>query len=196
MSRPRLVLASGSAIRAQMLSAAGLEFEVMRPDVDEAAVKRAMTGASAEEIALTLAETKARAVSSADALVIGADQILEFEGRHFDKPKTRKEAGERLLAMSGKTHFLVNGAVVIENGETAFANTERVALAMRKHDAGEIFRYLEKAGPEALASVGAYQVENLGAGLFERIDGDYFTVPGLALLPLMGFLKSRGVSAW
>ncbi|GAB4526555.1 MAG: nucleoside triphosphate pyrophosphatase [Amphiplicatus sp.] len=200
MPRP-IVLASGSAIRARILKEAGLAFDIVRPQVDEAAIKRAglAEGLDLEALAMRLAEAKARAARApAGALVIGADQILEFEGRPHDKPTSLDEARARLKEWRGKTHTLINAVAVAETGEkggdgaVVFRHLDRPRLHMRAMTDGEIDRYLEAAGPGILASVGAYQVEGLGARLFERIEGDYFAVLGLSLLPLLGFLRRAG----
>lgn len=198
MSRP-VVLASGSAIRARILKEAGLAFDIIRPDVNEAAIKRAglAEGLDLEALAMRLAEEKARAVQApAGALVIGADQILEFEGRPYDKPGSLAEARARLKEWRGKAHTLINAVAVAEadgdGGAVIFRHLDRPRLRMRALTDGEIDRYLQAAGPGILASVGAYQVEGLGARLFERIEGDYFAVLGLSLLPLLAFLRQAG----
>ncbi|MBB5517652.1 Maf family protein [Amphiplicatus metriothermophilus] len=194
MPRP-IVLASGSAIRARILKDAGLAFEIVRPETDEAAIKRAgiAEGLDIETLAMRLAEAKARAVRApARALVVGADQILEFEGRPYDKPASLAEARARLKEWRGRTHTLINAVAVAEDGAIVFRHLDRPRLSMRALTDGEIDRYLEAAGPGILASVGAYQVESLGARLFDRIEGDYFAVLGLSLLPLLGFLRRAG----
>lgn len=194
-ARPWIILASGSAIRAAILKGAGLAFEQARPEVDEDALKQANVRAEAglEETAMTLAEAKALAVrADEDALVIGSDQILEFEGRAHDKPADMAEARARLLALQGAAHTLINAAAVARNGEIVWRHLERPRLFMRKMDAGEIDAYLVAAGEDILASVGAYQVEGLGARLFHRIEGDYFAVLGLSLFPLLDALRREG----
>ena len=195
MSKP-LILASGSAIRAQILRGAGLSFEIRKPDVDEAQIKAEMAGEDPQKIAMALAAAKARAVDSPGALVIGSDQILEFEDEIFDKPASRDEARARLLSLAGKTHSLINAVAVAEDGEIVFTHLDRPRLAMRDFSQEEIDAYLDRAGDGVLSSVGAYQVEGLGANLFERIDGDYFSVLGLSLFPLLGFLRQRGAAAF
>lgn len=190
--RQDIILASGSVIRARILKAAGVGFAVMKPDVDEAAVKRACgkEGLDLEATAMRLAESKALAVEPpSGALVVGSDQILEFEGRAYDKCESMDEARARLLALSGRPHTLVNAVAVARDGDVLFRRIDRPRLMMRDLSAAEIDRYLAEAGEEILASVGAYQVEGLGARLFERIDGDYFAVLGLSLFPLLSFLR-------
>lgn len=193
---PRVVLASGSAIRAEILRNAGLKFDVVSPGVDEAAIKRAMAGEDLARIAEALAEAKALAVKAPGVFVIGADQILEFAGEAFDKPADRTDAARRLMALQGAAHALVNSVVVAKDGQILFRRRERAILTMHALTREEIDAYLDRAGPEVLKSVGAYQVEALGAHLFERIDGDYFAVLGLSLFPLLGFLRAQGVRAF
>jgi septum formation protein len=192
----RLVLASASVIRARLLNAAGISFTQVRPDTDERALKEAALreGGSLRDMALHLAEAKALAVAAPpDSLVIGADQILAYEGRGFDKPTTLDEVRQRLLEMQGRAHSLINAVAIAENGEIVFRHIEEPVLFMRSMTRREINAYLEAAGDEILASVGAYQVEALGARLFERIEGDYFAVLGLSLLPTLGYLRGRGL---
>lgn len=193
MSRPDLVLASGSAIRAAILKGAGLDFRVQKPAVDEDEIKREMAGEDLEEIAMALAVRKALAVRAPGALVIGSDQIMEFEGRAFDKPKSMEEARDRLLDMQGKVHALINAVAVAKDGAVIYRRLDRPKLVMRAMTKRDIEAYLNAAGEGVLASVGAYQIESLGAHLFERIEGDHFAVLGLSLYPLLGFLAGQGV---
>ena len=189
-----IVLASGSAIRREILGNAGLRFDIVRPDVDETAIKTAQTnnGTNPADIALILAETKALAGDQNNGnLVIGADQILAFDGKAFDKPTSMEEARTRLLAMQGNYHELLNGVAVAKHGEIIFRAKNTVTLHMRKMSVVEIDTYLDAAGTDILSSVAAYQVEKLGARLFERIDGDYFSVLGLHLFPLLQFLRDQ-----
>ena len=193
MSRPDLVLASGSAIRAAILKGAGLDFRVQKPAVDEDEIKREMAGEDLEEIAMALAVRKALAVRAPGALVIGSDQIMEFEGRAFDKPKSMEEARDRLLDMQGKAHTLINAVAVAKDGAIVYRRLDRPKLVMRAMTKMDIEAYLNAAGEGVLASVGAYQIESLGAHLFEQIEGDHFAVLGLSLYPLLGFLAGQGV---
>ncbi|MCA8896541.1 MAG: Maf family protein, partial [Amphiplicatus sp.] len=128
MSRPDLVLASGSAIRAAILKGAGLDFRVQKPAVDEDEIKREMAGEDLEEIAMALAVRKALAVRAPGALVIGSDQIMEFEGRAFDKPKSMEEARDRLLDMQGKAHTLINAVAVAKDGAVIYRRLDRPKL--------------------------------------------------------------------
>lgn len=189
---PPLILASGSAIRARILEGAGIPFRVTKPGVDESRLKTDMAGAPLEEIAAALAEAKALAVTAPGALVLGSDQILEHEGLLYDKPASRAEAKARLLTLQGGAHTLINAVAIARDGRIVFRHLARPRLVMRALSGAEIDRYLEAAGDDVLASVGAYQVEALGAQLFERIEGDYFAVLGLSLFPVLGFLRDQG----
>jgi septum formation protein len=196
---PDLVLASGSAIRAKILRAAGIPFTIVKPDIDESAIKLALTGGGAglEEVAIRLAEAKALAVPAPpEKLVLGSDQILEHRGRLFDKPRDRREAHARLLELQGDVHSLINAVAVAHEGRIVFRHLDRPRLYMRPMTGPEIERYLDTAGGEVLASVGAYQIEALGARLFERIEGDHFAVLGLSLFPVLAFLREQGIGAF
>lgn len=193
--RPKIILASGSAIRAQILRGAGVDFDVVKPGVDEDEIKESSTknGVGLEDIAMTLAEAKCMAVADENPdIVIGSDQILEFQGLAFDKPKTMDEARDRLLKMRGATHTLINAIAVARDGEIIWRNLDRPHLTMRDFSETEIDAYLGAAGPDILFSVGAYQVEGHGARLFEHIDGDYFAVLGMSLFPLLSVLRREG----
>ncbi len=195
----RLILASGSAIRASILRDAGLDFDILRPNVDEDAIKKASKadGLDLEETVLRLAETKALAIDGpTDTYVIGADQILEYDGEGFDKPRSMDEARERLLGLQGAAHSLINGTVVAKNNEVLYRHVERPRLVMRSMEDEEIEAYLTAAGPEILSSVGAYMVEKLGSRLFERIDGDHTAVLGLSIFPLLRFLRAQNAIAF
>ena len=192
-----LILASASSSRRQMLSNAGLDFSIEPSGVDEDEVKLSLTAerASAQDVATTLAEMKARRVSTRrpGALVIGADSTLSCEGRLYDKPPTLAAARAQLEALSGRTHELVSYVLVAKDGARLWHTTETGRLTMRPLSPGFLDAYLARAGEAVCASVGAYQLEGLGAHLFSRIDGDYFTVLGLPLLPLLVFLAEHGI---
>lgn len=198
MTRARVILASTSAIRRKILDGAGVDYQAMRPDADEAALKRDFLAQGHDAVALSLALARAKALSIAapGALVIGADQIMEMDGEIFDKPRTLDEAAARLARCAGRAHRLINGVAVARDGAIVFENTDIVTLLMRAMTRGELETYLAAAGEEVLASVGAYQVEALGARLFDRIDGDYFAVLGLSLFPLLRFLRGEGALPW
>lgn len=196
---PPVVLASASRSRLGLLRCAGIDLRAEPARVDEAEVKASLLAekAAATVAAETLAEFKARKVSRHEpgALVIGADQILECDGRWFDKPPDRAAAAEHLRALSGKTHALVTAACVVRDGIRIWHHGEAPQLTMRPFDEAFIESYLDTAGPGILQTVGAYQLEGLGAQLFSRVNGDYFTILGLPLLPLLGFLREHGVPA-
>ena len=193
--RPRIVLASGSAIRAAILREAGVPFEVMRPDVDEDAVKGEgkREGLDLEALAMRLAEAKCLDIAAkTNAIVIGSDQIMEFKGRDYDKPKSMAEARMRLVETQGAAHTLINAVAVARDGDVIWRNLDRPTLVMRKMTEAEIDAYLAACEPDVLKSVGAYQVEKLGGRLFERIEGDHFAVLGLSLFPLLDLLRREG----
>ena len=190
---PELILASGSKTRAKMLTNAGVDFTVLRPTVDEEALKDDLlaSGASGRVIADTLAETKARTLSfiHPDAFIIGADQILEKDSKIFSKAETLDEAKETLLALSGGTHTLLSAVVVCQNGQTLWRHVDAAKISVRPLCDDYIAGYLDTLGDDAFWSVGCYQLEGLGAQLFTKVDGDYFTVLGMPLLPLLDFLR-------
>jgi septum formation protein len=191
-----IVLASASPYRQKMLRDAGIVFRVAKPAVDERAVESAVTdmGVTPEELALILAEAKALDISerSPDALVIGADQTLSLQDRVFHKPADMEAARRHLLSLSGKTHHLNSAVVLARNGQAIRRHTEIARMTMRKLDPAFIGRHLSRVGEKALTSVGAYQVEGEGIQLFDRIEGDYFAIVGLPLLPLLAFLREEG----
>nr|WP_206692455.1 Maf family protein [Azospirillum sp. INR13] len=192
-----MVLASGSRTRAAMLEQAGVSAILDKPLVDEDEVKAAgrAEGVPADAVAEALAELKAQRITRRHpgALVVGADQMLECEGRWFDKPPDRAAARAQLLDLRGKTHRLVSCAVVVRNGERLWHKIDSARLTMRNFTEDFLDDYLDRVGEDVLHSVGAYQLEGLGAQLFQRVEGDFFTILGLPLLPLLGFLRVHGV---
>jgi septum formation protein len=195
--RPPLILASSSKIRARLLEAAGLAFIVEPPGLDEAAMREAIGGDNTlepQDVAEVLARGKAEAVSdlAPQAFVIGADQVLAFEGTILSKPDSMEQARSELLDLSGKSHTLHTAVALAQAGETVWSHTEASTLTMRELSPEFIGRYLAAAGEEVLSSVGAYQLEGLGAQLFKKIDGDYFSILGIPLLPLLEALRREG----
>jgi nucleoside triphosphate pyrophosphatase len=196
--RPPLILASSSTSRARILEAAGLAFIVEPPGLDEAAMRQAVSGDKAldpHDVAEVLARAKAEAVSelARQAYVIGGDQILALGKTVMSKPDSMEAARRQLLDLSGKTHTLHTAVAVATNGETLWAETTVATLTMRKLTPEFIGRYLASAGDEVLGSVGAYQLESLGVQLFDKIGGDYFSILGLPLIPLLDTLRREGV---
>lgn len=191
-----LVLASASASRRRLLEAAGLAFEVDAPRVDEEALKARLRakGKAPRDQAMALADFKALSVSGSHAgLVIGADQMLALGDTVMDKPRDIAEARSHLQSLSGRTHELLTAVVVAREGEILWRHMETPRLKMRALSDDFLDAYLRQVGQAALSSVGAYQLEGLGAQLFESVEGDYFSVLGLPLLPLLSFLRAEGV---
>ncbi|GGA57137.1 Maf-like protein [Nitratireductor aestuarii] len=197
MEAETIILASTSPFRRQLLENAGLKVEPVAPEVDERAVEEALEGSdvNAEDVAQILAEAKAVEVSERypGRWIIGGDQTLSLGDEVFHKPKDMEGARRHLLALSGKTHQLNSGVVLARNGETVWRHVSIARMTMRPLDPAFIGRHLARVGDIALKSVGAYQVEGEGIQLFEKIDGDYFTIVGLPLLPLLAKLRELKV---
>lgn len=194
----RVILASGSAIRRKLMTEAGLNFEVITKPVDEAAIKESMLAESARlrDIADALAEAKSMRVSRVESgLVIGADQIMVMDNKLFDKPKDMNEARERLKLMRGKTHYLMGAVVICENGNPVWRHMAKTKLTMRDFSDEFLEDYLVKEGELVTKSVGAYRFEGLGSQLFSHVEGDFFSILGLSLLPVMDYLRVRGAIA-
>ncbi len=191
----KLVLASKSPFRSALLKNAGIEFSTASADIDERAVEAPLyeTGATPEEVAQVLAEAKALDVSEKNpgAVVIGCDQTLSLGDEIFHKPADMEAARRQLLKFSGKTHQLNSAVVLVKDGKTLWRHVSIARMTMRDLDPGFVGRYLGRVGDVALSSVGAYQVEGLGIQLFEKIEGDYFTIVGLPLLPLLAELRKE-----
>lgn len=194
-----VVLASASRVRLELLRRAGVTLRAEPARVDEEEVRASLRAENAEAAAAaeTLAELKAQKVSRREpqALVIGADQILDCAGEWFDKPMDRRRAAADLGALSGKEHTLATAVCVVRGGARLWHHRETARLTMRPLNEGFIDAYLDAVGAEALGSVGAYQIEGLGAQLFSAVDGDYFSILGLPLLPLLEFLRNHGILA-
>ncbi|MFB9372467.1 Maf family protein [Algimonas porphyrae] len=198
-----LILASGSAIRRDIMSGAGLDFEVIVKPVDEAAIKTAMLseGARPREIADALAEAKALRVSRAlmmegrSGLVIGADQVMVMDDVLFDKPVSVEAARDRLKAMRGERHELVGSVVVARDGTPVWRHVSETRLWMRDFSDAFLEDYLSREGDLVTKSVGAYRFEGPGAQLFTKVEGDFFSILGLSLLPLLQYLRDCGAVA-
>ncbi len=202
-ARPHLILASGSRTRRDMLKAAGVFFSVETADVDEAAMRDALAAEHGddivppEDVAEILACAKAEAVSGANpaALVIGADQVLEFEGDIFAKPADIAAARDQLLRLRGRSHRLHSAVAIARAGDTVWAHVDTAELVMRDFSPRFLDDYLATVGDRVATSVGAYQIEGPGLQLFERVDGDHFTILGMPMLPLLSELRRLGVVA-
>ncbi|WP_142637605.1 Maf family protein [Ruegeria faecimaris] len=196
MSVP-IILASGSSIRAQLLENAGVRFTVQTARVDEETAKRALLAeeASPRDIADTLAEMKARKVSDKvpGPMVLGCDQVLDFEGQLLSKPQSPEDALAQLKAMRGKRHMLLSAAVIYQNGEPIWRHVGQVRLRMRMSSDAYLRDYVARNWDSIRHAVGAYKLEEEGVRLFATIDGDYFNVLGMPLLELLNFLAVKGV---
>jgi septum formation protein len=192
-----LILASQSRARQLLLTNAGLDFEAIPADIDERTVQKDSGLSAPGEIASLLAREKARFVSSQQPgrYVIGADQTLALGERLFSKPAGRIQAAEQLRALAGNSHELHSAVAVARDGKIMFADVSVARMTMRRLGESEIDAYLDQAGEAVTSSVGAYQLEGLGVHLFERIEGDHFTILGLPLLPLLAFLRSEALLA-
>jgi septum formation protein len=190
-----LILASASTARAGMLRAAGVEIEIIPARVDESELKLSLQQqkADVETAAIALAELKALQVSRGrpGRLVLGADQMLDCEGVWFDKPESRAAAKTQLLTLRGKTHRLTSATVLARDGQRIWHHAASAKLTMRTFTDPFLEFYLDRVGDAALGSVGAYQLEGLGAQMFQKIDGDFFTILGLPLLPVLDILREQ-----
>ena len=197
MSAPseRLILASKSAARRSMLADAGVAFSVQVADVDEDAVKAVHDPADAAGLAVELARVKALAVSrhDEDAWVLGADQTLGFDGGLVSKAASLDDARARLAAMRGRTHQLHSGAALARNGQIVWSGVDTATMRVRDFSDAFLDAYLAAEGDELLHCVGSYRLEGMGSQLFEAVEGDYFTVLGLPLWPVLAELRRAGV---
>jgi septum formation protein len=191
--QPSLILASQSRARQAILAGAGIVFEAIPAELDERAVEMESGLTSPQEVADCLARAKASAVSALypGRYVIGADQTLALGARRFSKPADRAAAAEQIAELAGNTHELHAAVAVILDRQVLFSHVSTARMTMRSLSRDTIDAYLAQAGDAVLGSVGAYQLEGLGVHLFERIEGDYFTILGMPLLPLLAFLRSR-----
>lgn len=189
-----LVLASGSKARSQILTAVGLNHAVCPADIDERSLEVENAGVSASDVALTLSRAKALAGSSLrpDAIVIGADQTLECEGVAFHKAANPSEARQQLRGLRGKKHWLNSAFTVCKYGIVEVSKVAKAALTMRDFSDEFLDLYIQMAGPALMSSVGCYQIEGLGAHLFDRIEGDQFVIMGLPIFDLLEYFRTAG----
>lgn len=195
----RLILASGSSARRNMMTTAGLTFDVIPADIDEKAIASAMTSASsrieASDIAVALASGKALAISGAnpDALVVGSDQVLALGKQQFSKAANLDEARATLRMLRGQQHELVSAVAIARNGELLWRTVDSAQLTMRNFSDEFLDGYLDRNGSRVLSSVGCYEIEGAGIQLFDSVAGDHFTIMGMPLLPLLNELRNRGL---
>jgi septum formation protein len=191
---PAIILASGSAIRRQLLGDAGVVFEWTAASVDEDSIKQSSQaeGVMPAETAMLLAELKAARIRAPGALVIGADQLLICEDHWFDKPRDRDDARAQLRFLRGKTHHLHTAMSVLKDGQVIWHHAAAPSLVMREFSDEFLEHYLNRELEQILHCVGGYRLEGPGAQLFDRITGDHTTILGLPLLPLLGFLRQHG----
>ncbi|WFU08898.1 Maf-like protein [Rhizobium sp. CB3090] len=192
-----LILASSSPFRRMLMQNAGLHFQAVAAEIDERAIEAPLEqeGASPDAVALVLAKAKAKEVSDRfpGSLVIGSDQTMSLGDQVFHKPKTMADAESHLRTLSGKTHRLNSAIALARNGDIIWEHVSHAELTMRDLSPDFIHRHLSRVGDKALSSVGAYQLEGEGIQLFSNIDGDYFTIVGLPMLPLLQQLRELGV---
>lgn len=194
--KPNLTLASGSLARQNMLREAGYEFDIIPADIDEEKTIRNIENKDIKNTSMILAKEKAKIISSKrlDNYIIGSDQVLIMGNKLYSKAKTVDEAKNRINEFQGKMHKLISAVSVYKNNEEIFSYVDGATLTMRGLSFQEINSYCDRAGDILTSCVGCYALENLGLRLFQRIDGDYFTILGMPLLPLSNFLDSEGFS--
>lgn len=192
--KPKLVLASSSPFRRMLMENAGLAFEASPAGIDERRIEQTLANATPDEVALALAEAKAVDVSGRQpgALVLGSDQTMSLGNRVYHKPRSLSEARENLLSLSGQTHRLNSAIVLVRDGSALWKHVSYADLSVRPLTEKFVDRYLDRVGEKAFTSVGAYQLEGEGIQLFSKIEGDYFTILGLPMLPLLEKLRELG----
>jgi septum formation protein len=191
---PQIILASGSKVRASLLSAAGVTFQIQVSGVDEEAIKQKASEIPVEELAGELAATKALAVSRVEktAIILGLDQILMSGNVRFDKPKSIIEARERLLELRGKSHVLISACCAARGNAIIWRDIQTARLLVRPFTEEFLDAYMIAAGSNLLDSVGCYHLEGIGAQLFASVDGDYFAILGMQVIPILEFLRREG----
>lgn len=199
MANPTVILASGSKARQEMLRNAGVSFDVIPADIDEEKILSEMVSnnKNVEDIAKKLAEEKSLKISkeNKDNYIIGSDQILSLNNKLYSKAKNKNEAKEKLLELSSKTHQLTSAVCVTKNNKIIWSSFSQAQLSLKDLTEEKIDNYLERAGDDIYNCVGCYALESIGIQLFDKIEGDYFTILGMPLLPLLTFLEKEGVLA-
>lgn len=199
MDNPSLILASGSKSRQEMLRNAGVLFDVIPADIDEEKILSSMAsdGHDVKNIALKLSEEKSLKISddNKEKYIIGSDQILSLNNKLYSKAKNKSQAKEKLLGLSGKTHQLTSAVSVTKNNQVLWSTFSQAQLSVKNLSEEKIDDYLDHAGDDIYNCVGCYALESIGIQLFDQIDGDYFTILGMPLLPLLTFLEKEGVLA-
>lgn len=197
MSNNKIILASGSSARQEMLRNAGVCFDVVPADIDEETILQQMQGegATPQDISLKLAQEKALCVSQdyPDQYVIGSDQVLSMNDTLYSKAKDKKEAHKRLLQFQGQDHYLTSAVCVLQAGNILWSGVDTAMLKMKVINSQAIDKYIEEAGDVVTSCVGCYALESIGVRLFKEIKGDYFTILGMPFLPLLNFLDQKGV---
>ncbi|MEP0189366.1 MAG: Maf family protein [Erythrobacter sp.] len=195
MSATGLVLASKSASRRVMLDAAGVEYDAIPADLDERAIEAGLKDASAPEVAEALSVAKAAAVAAehCEALVLGSDSLVLVDGERFDKPTSRENAKEHLRSFSGKVLELHSAAALVRGDTCEWSQTDIARLYVRALSEDFIEHYLACEWPEVGHTVGVFRIEAMGVQLFDRIEGDQFTVLGMPLIPVLGALREQGI---
>lgn len=194
MANKEIILASGSSARQMMLGNAGVKFKVIPADIDERQIEQEMVGQSASDIALRLAREKAKTVSIEypHSIVIGSDQVLVKDDRIYNKALDKEEAFRRLKEFQNKTHSLISSVAVAIDGKVAWDNTDQADLTMKQMNDDAIHAYIDRAGDAVTQCVGCYALESIGIRLFKDIKGNYFTILGMPLLPLLNYLEEGG----
>jgi septum formation protein len=191
MQTPTLILASTSPIRKTILQNAGLTFTCHKPNTDETALKSQLRNIASPKLAMALASAKALSLKHRSALIIGADQTLTFKKQRYDKPQNYAELRAQLASFRAAPHILHSALAIAQNGKIIWTTCQKATLTMRNFSEDFLDSYIKSSGPEILECVGGYKLEATGAQLFKKIEGDYFTILGLPLLPLLAYLRQQ-----